>query len=194
MPSYIVSEIQDQYKELNRGDLELLAIEALAKSLKVDSPKKYNVGRCDLINVYPRINGPGKAGNPDIGYKPGRSVLKLYSARVQGENNFYYLGKRQFKTEDLCIIPDWSRLIPSPRVRNLEGSSIGNRACEFSEGLGVGVNPGRAAVRSALRSADDQPLVTHATFAEEVAVGPAEKGVSVVVIWTGAGQLEHFLQ
>ena len=161
--------------EQSQGDLELKAIESAAQFLKIDRVAEYQVGKCDLINVYPKKNGSSNKAIKD-------SVVSLAVTRAQGEDDYWFLGLKALQNDDLCIIPNWDHFIPSPRVRAGLGKDDKCQS-EFKAG-NVQVNSRPPRTNAA---AVDLPLVDTAAFSDEVAVGPGEDGVNVSLAWTGAG-------
>ena len=140
-----LAAIKAGLKKAGYSDLDVMVISKVYEELLQKDPiqdwivkaaqghnekeRKPQVGRCDLTHVYPARNGPGRVGNPDIGYQSGRSVLKLYSGRQSGEDDYFFLGKRPRRSEKLCIIPDPDKFLFHENARSISGSpSAGRRA------------------------------------------------------------------
>lgn len=134
----------------------------LAQQYANKTSDEQQVGACDLVVVYPRKNGSGAAGNPDAGYKPGKSVLKLYTGRVQGEDDYFYIGKKINRTDDLCIVPKPEKFLFTPNAQQKETARVTNNPCAFNQSIVVH----RAAEGTA------GPAQRAYVFSDRVYVGP----------------------
>ncbi|MGJ5815303.1 hypothetical protein [Paludibaculum fermentans] len=137
----------------------------MAQAYANKTKDEQQVGACDLVTVYPKKNGSGRAGNPDQGYKPGVSVLKLYTGRVQGEDDYFFIGKRINRSDLLCIVPIDRHFLFSQDAQRVEKQRISNNPCAFSEQLTV------------TRRADSSPTDSArrpSVYSDRVYVGPGE--------------------
>jgi hypothetical protein len=160
--AYLLASIFDKTLD---SDPVLDEIVKMAQAYQNKTKDEQQVGACDLVTVYPRKNGSGQAGNPDQGYKPGISVLKLYTGRVQGEDDYFFVGKRINRSDLLCIVPKPENFLFNEDALRVEKQRISNNPCAFNERIVVG----RRADSSPAGSARRQPV-----YSDRAYVGPGE--------------------
>jgi len=176
-------------KKLGYSDLEVTVISKIYEELLQKDPiqdfivaaaqghnekeRKPQVGRCDLTHVYPALNGPGREGNPDLGYKPGRSVLKLYTGRQSGDDDYFFLGKRPRRSEKLCIVPNPDKFLFHENTEALELVRTTSDPCAFHERITV------SGPKGLHLAAGVGPLARPLSFSDRVYVGPPDVSVTV---------------
>lgn len=134
----------------------------LAQKYSNKTTDEQQVGSCDLVVVYPKLNGSGAAGNPDAGYKRGKSVLKLYTGRVQGEDDYFYIGKRINRSDQLCIVPYPAHFLFTYDAQQKEKARVTNNPCAFNQTIVVHRQAEGAA----------GPMQVPYVFSDRVYVGP----------------------
>ncbi|MGC4049800.1 MAG: hypothetical protein QM757_09840 [Paludibaculum sp.] len=153
------------YDKTLDSDPVLDEIVKMAQQYQNKTKDEQQVGACDLVTVYPKKNGSGQAGNPDQGYKPGVSVLKLYTGRVQGEDDYFFIGKRINRSDLLCIVPMADHFLFNEDSLLVEKQRITNNPCAFNERIVV--------TRRAESSPGGSPRL-QPVYSDRAYVGPGE--------------------
>jgi hypothetical protein len=163
IPSQLTEWIMRSLQQLGQDDAELKAIEAAAKALNFKPNQPYQVGKCDLRSFF-----------PSTGLKETRkSAVRIAPGFVQGEDNFYYLGRKINAKATMCIEPYEANFIFSDRVL-ARGTNATRSGCPFNDQV----------VTRGTRAAGDATFPAPG-FSDDVHVGPSE-GLLRAGAWTGA--------
>ncbi|MBK9165884.1 MAG: hypothetical protein IPM24_00285 [Bryobacterales bacterium] len=165
------------YEELLQKDPLIEIIAKLAESHN-ERVREIQVGNCDLLHVYPKKNGPGRDGNPNQGYRRGRSVLWIYAKRPQGEDDYFFVGRIPRGSDSLCIVPRPDNFIFHTEGEARELTRTTRDPCAFS--APVSVKPRVGARRFAETGPAALPGLPQArSYAQRVFVGPPDATVTV---------------
>jgi len=174
--------VANWYDQTFESDPFMDELVRLAQKYRTTTRNPQQVGACDLEHVYPKRNGPGVLGNPDVGYRQGHSILKLYTGRQSGEDDYFYTGKLIRRRESLCIIPKPGHFLFNDKGAVVEARRLKNDPCAFHDEVRVRGRAVGLGQRDAVLTLITRPRI----YSDRVFVGPGEARAVVSLAAVGA--------
>jgi hypothetical protein len=127
IPAALADEVVRLVRDEDRAPL-LQVIRAFKRALNIKPEARHAVGYCDLFEVWGKRNG---FRNGQEQFNRRRGIIERSKTRgPQGENEFYYLGRRARATETMCIVPRFESFVFPEKIAKSQGRYF-NSDCQY---------------------------------------------------------------
>jgi len=163
----------DAYQKASDYEFEQQLASLVRAFGQIQDVDRVQVGQCDILEVFPKLNGHGKPGNPNFGVTSA-SKLKFATSYPFGEDDYYFMGLRP-GPETVCIVPNLSKfLLHDDEAKRLKSNPAKMGACPYT----TGVTSKRVGTP---RSAEEAPPAppSDEVYGDQLDVGEAGKQLSM---------------
>jgi hypothetical protein len=124
----------DAYQKASDYEFEQQLAALIRAFGQIQDVDRIQVGQCDILEVFPKLNGHGKPGNPNFGVNAA-SRLKFASSYPFGEDDYYFMGMRP-GPETVCVVPNLAKfLLHDDEAKRLASNPAKMGACPYTTGV-----------------------------------------------------------
>ncbi|WP_321477317.1 hypothetical protein [uncultured Paludibaculum sp.] len=135
VPTATAQKYIQAFLKLENHDMDVQIAKAAEAAGNFQPFDSVQVGQCDLQLVFPKLNGPGTASNPNSGVVPGRSRLQFATSQPFGQDDYYLMGIKP-GPETLCIAPYVLNFVFHEDAEMAKGSLL-KSSCPFRAGINI---------------------------------------------------------